>query len=141
MDSRQLEYLGAQLSDVKTMCGFVADSAMDFGVDEEGVEELVMAVYEALANVIIHGYQNHAGPIQIIAEPIEQGIRVRLMDSAPTFDPCQMPSPNIAVPLEQRPFGGMGVQMIRSFVDEFLHHELPGGGNELILAKFKPANG
>ena len=38
-------------------------------------------------------------------------------------------------PLEERPPGGLGIYLIRQYMDEAIHRITPQGGNELILKK------
>jgi anti-sigma regulatory factor (Ser/Thr protein kinase) len=46
-----------------------------------------------------------------------------------------VPSPDMTRPLDDRPFGGMGVHIMRPFCDELSYCRDPRGGNELILLK------
>jgi anti-sigma regulatory factor (Ser/Thr protein kinase) len=68
-------------------------------------------------------------------------VAVCLADDATPFDPTTVPSPNLALPLEHRPLGGMGVQLARDLTDE-VHYRAPAsGGNELTLIKRIPRDG
>ena len=79
------------------------------------VEDLVCAVDEAVTNVIVHGYDG--------------------------FDPTTAPEPDLSLPLERRPLGGMGVHLMREFADELRYAPRRGGGNEVTLVKRLPARG
>ena len=58
-----------------------------------------------------------------------------MRDEGHTFDPNSRCEPDITVPLELRPPGGMGVLMIKHLTDEFDYHRTPDGCNELIMVK------
>jgi anti-sigma regulatory factor (Ser/Thr protein kinase) len=60
---------------------------------------------------------------------------VILRDRAPTFDPTTVPPPDLTLPLEQRPIGGVGLHLVRHMVDELRHRPRPGGGNEITFVK------
>jgi serine/threonine-protein kinase RsbW len=60
---------------------------------------------------------------------------IKVLDDAPLFDPTATPTPDITVPLAQRPFGGMGVHMMREFVDELKYQVTANGRNQLTLVK------
>ena len=45
------------------------------------------------------------------------------------------PEPDLTLPLERRPLGGMGVHLARTLTDGMRHRILPGGGNEVTLEK------
>jgi anti-sigma regulatory factor (Ser/Thr protein kinase) len=58
-----------------------------------------------------------------------------MRNEAPYFDPNQIPEPDMKLPLEQRPLGGMGIHLIRNILNQMIYRALPQGGNELILVK------
>jgi len=122
----------AELSAVRH---FVEQAASGMGADPDAVDELVVSVYEAVVNIALHGYQDGSGEIGIAVERQGSRLLVRLTDFAPPYDPTSSPEPDISVPLASRRFGGMGVQMMRAFSDEMCYRRLPGGINELTLAK------
>lgn len=114
---------------------FVSERAKSAGATPADIDSLVQAVDEAAANVIIHGYQDGPGDIMIQVSPAVDSILVIISDTAPSFDPTQAPPPNINLPLEQRPVGGLGIHLIRHCVDE-LDYSIPAnGGNRLVLKK------
>jgi serine/threonine-protein kinase RsbW len=100
------------------------------------IADLVQAVDEAASNIIIHGYKDGPGEIEIEVRHQPDNITVHIRDQAPGFDPTKVPAPNIDLPLEQRPIGGLGVHLIRHCVDEFNYCATSSGGNEIILVKY-----
>jgi anti-sigma regulatory factor (Ser/Thr protein kinase) len=46
-----------------------------------------------------------------------------------------VPEPDITLPLERRPVGGLGIFLSRKLMDEIRHRALPEGGNEVTLVK------
>lgn len=56
-------------------------------------------------------------------------------DQAPLFDPTNAPEPDMSLPLDLRPLGGLGVFLIRQYMDEMSYRVTPQGGNELTLVK------
>jgi serine/threonine-protein kinase RsbW len=126
-------YPAARQEDMAEIRSFVEDSATELGAKPDTVGELVLAVNEAVINIFIHGYQDGPGDVTIELARKNSNLEVRLSDSAPAFDPTTVPPPNMNPPLEQRPAGGLGVHMMRSFVDELSYRRLPDGQNELIM--------
>ena len=125
----------AEFRDLARIRRFVQDTATALRCDSSAVQDLILAVDEAATNIIVHGYQCQPGPIEIEVRQIGDSVMVRLRDQAPLFDPTLVPPPNIELPLEQRPFGGMGIHMIRQVVDELFYCATPDGANELTLLK------
>ena len=99
---------------------------------------LVSAVGEAFNNVILHSYKDgHRGKITLIVNNFVWGLQVEMQDTGKTFDPSTIPEPD----LDSLPESGMGLFIIRSFVDELEYH--PGAPNRLVLKKsfnLKPAS-
>ena len=60
---------------------------------------------------------------------------MRLLDETPLFDPTAVPPPDINLPLEERPLGGLGVHMMRQLTDVLLYRVTEDGQNELIFVK------
>jgi anti-sigma regulatory factor (Ser/Thr protein kinase) len=74
-------------------------------------------------------------PGLIEVEMIRDGdaLVVRLRDQAEAFDPTQVLPPDLSLPLEKRPLGGMGIYLTRQLVDQFSYQRLQQGYNEITL--------
>jgi anti-sigma regulatory factor (Ser/Thr protein kinase) len=88
-----------------------------------------------VANIIIHGYHDRPGVIEIEIGSVGDSLMVCLRDQAPPFDPTRVLAPDITLPLEKRPLGGLGIHLARHFTDAMSHRVMPQGGNELTLVK------
>lgn len=105
------------------------------GVNETALGDLRLAVDEAVTNVIIHGYGELDGIIEVLMHGDGDAVVIRIRDRAKTFDPSQVGAPQLDTALKNRPFGGMGIFLIREMTDEAQFLRLPGGGNEMRLVK------
>ena len=114
---------------------FVREAATELGADPDTVCSLELAVDEAACNVITHGYRGQPGLLEVEVKREGNVLLIRLRDWAPPFDPTRVPDPDLTVPLEKRPLGGMGIYLIRKSVDKMVYRVTPDGGNELTLAK------
>jgi serine/threonine-protein kinase RsbW len=93
-------------------------------------EHVVSAFGEAFNNACIHAYRGLApGSVTIEVVPEAARIAIRLIDNGHVFDPAAVPAPD----LDSLPESGMGIFIIRSFMDE-VHYE-PGPPNVLSLSK------
>jgi serine/threonine-protein kinase RsbW len=113
----------------------VRSTATEAGADEETTSDLIQAVDELVCNVIVHGYAGHQGSIDVAVGRSDDALVVRIRDDAPPFDPRSRPAPRLDLPLEHRPFGGMGIHLARTLTDRIDHRILPGGGNEVTVTK------
>ncbi|MBN1992623.1 MAG: ATP-binding protein [Anaerolineae bacterium] len=114
---------------------FIQETATALDVSSSVTADVVLAANEAITNIIVHGYQDQTGMIEIEVKREADVLLVRLRDQAPPFDPLTVPPPDLSLPLEKRPIGGMGIYMIRQLMDKVIHRGTPQGGNELTLIK------
>jgi serine/threonine-protein kinase RsbW len=120
---------------------FVQEKATALGADTEAVGDLLIAANEAAANIVAHGYQGRSGVIDVEVTQKGDYLEVLLRDQAQPFDPTTIPPPDTTVPLEQRPYGGMGMHLIRELLDNVTYRFTPQGENELVLTKRLKSSG
>jgi len=125
----------ANVKNLTKIRNFVGQSTSGLGITQDTVDDIVLAVDEAATNIILHGYKEGPGMIEIELRRESDSLFLCLQDQAPSFDPTQVPSPDLTLPLEKRPLGNMGVHLIRHMVDEIIYEIPSGGGNQLILVK------
>ena len=123
------------LENLAQIRSFIGKNAVEFGVVEGIVDDFILAVDEAVTNILVHGYKRSAGPVKIEIVHKNKLLQVYVQDQAAPFDPTKAPSPDLTSPLERRPFGGLGVYFIRKAVDRLIYRPLPVGGNELLMEK------
>jgi serine/threonine-protein kinase RsbW len=136
MNKVSVRYPSLELKDLAEVRSFVEEAATAVGGEQDAVSDLVLAVNEAVCNIITHGYGNQPGIVTIDVSQDGENLEIRLRDQAPTFDPTSVPVPDITIPLNQREYGGMGVHMMRSFTDNLTYRATADGWNELILVKY-----
>ncbi len=134
MKSLTIRHDTAHVRDLNDMRDFLEKAVLTLGGSDDDAGDLVLAVNEAVTNVLLHGYDSRPGPVTICVESVNDDLRVILTDSAPPFDPTRVPPPDIFLPLEDRPLGGLGVHMMRQLTDELLYRPL-ADGNELVFVK------
>lgn len=132
--------VAAKLENLAAIRRFVEETTTALGADPTTATEIVLAVDEAAANIIAHGYRGHSGPIAIQVKRSHDALVICLRDKAPPFDPTSAPAIDLTAPLEERIAGGLGVHLIRTIMDEVTHRVTPEGGNQLILVKKLEAN-
>ena len=113
----------------------IRTAAIEAGADRAYVEDLVQAVDEMATNAIVHGHAGREGWVEVRVAADRDRLVVTIEDDAPLFDPTSVPEPDLSVPPDHRPPGGMGVHLARLCVDELSHRPRPGGGNILTLMR------
>ena len=135
MNTRSSLRIAAELNNLAEIRRFVQETASALGVDPAVIPGVLLAVDEAVSNIIIHGYQGQRGTVEIEVNHEGDALVIRLRDEAPPFDPTSVPPPDLTLSLEERAPGGLGIHLIRQVMDEMAHRVMPQGGNELTLVK------
>lgn len=135
MSEGSLLRINADLKDLAAIRRFVEDAAKREHGDTEAIQDMLIAVNEAVTNVLIHGYQGQPGVIEVEVLYNNHDLMVRLHDQAPLFNPTDVPPAKIPPALDQPFYGGMGIHMMRQLVDKMIYTTTADGRNELILIK------
>jgi serine/threonine-protein kinase RsbW len=135
MESDSTLRIEAELKNLSVIRQFVQERAAAFGADQDVIADLILATDEAATNIIVHGYKNQPGMIEIEMSRSGDAIVMYLRDQSPPFDPTSIPAPDVTQPLDERPLGGMGIHLIRQLMDEVTYRLLPQKGNELTMTK------
>ena len=108
--------------------------ALRCGLDDLAACHLVLAMDEALTNVIRHGYDGRPdGMIWITLGclPEGDGLRIEIEDRARTVDPAALKGRD----LDDIQPGGLGMHLMSSLVDRYEHAPRAGGGMRVLLEK------
>lgn len=135
MSSSSFHFKSARLPDLDDIRKFLGTNAAEMGARPDAVDELVLAVNEAITNILVHGYHSQPGNIEMAVEREGHKLIVILGDHAPLFDPTQAPAADVTSPLDQRPPGGLGIHMMRQLTDELIYRVTNDGENQLWLVK------
>jgi serine/threonine-protein kinase RsbW len=127
--------MAAELKELAPMRQFVEAAALALKVNPAAIPQVLLAVNEIVTNVIVHGYRGQGGTIEIEVAQEGQSLVIRVRDQAQLFNPTRVPPPDLSLPLDQRPLGGMGIYLTRYFTDAMSHRVTAEGGNELTLVK------
>ena len=126
----------AVLENVPLATECVTQSAQTIGLDDETLYQIQLAVDEACANVVHHAYKGmEPGDLEISCDLDDQTFVIRVRDWGRGFDPNGVAEPNVDAPLEKRTLGGLGLFLIKQFMDEVQYTCDPEQGNELTAIK------
>lgn len=108
------------------------------GLPAERAGALVLAVDEAVSNIMMHGATSAEGliEVQVMARP--EAIAVQIRDNGPLFDPTHVDDPHLEIsPLVREKVGGFGLYLLNTLVDRVAYRVTEKGWNELVLLKNK----
>jgi anti-sigma regulatory factor (Ser/Thr protein kinase) len=106
------------------------------GFGDDPIGEIELALTEALANVIEHGYGGSDDKkIELTVTEDDHALRIRVRDWGEAFDPAGYSPRDLDDPGE----GGYGVFLIEQLMDDVTREAQPGGGTLLTLVKQRKA--
>jgi anti-sigma regulatory factor (Ser/Thr protein kinase) len=99
------------------------------------VIDLRVVAEEVLTNVAKYGFEPGEAPEVELRVSLADGAAVlEFRDRGRPFDPLAEPAPDLELPPEDRPLGGLGLAVVRALVDE-ARYEREGAANVLRLVK------
>jgi anti-sigma regulatory factor (Ser/Thr protein kinase) len=97
-----------------------------------------LCLEEHITNVIQYGFGDSGLHEIVVSLALDQDcLVVEVKDDGKAFDPLKNPEVNTSVPLEKRPVGGLGIHLMRRFMDE-LKYRRTSGQNVLTMRKRLP---
>lgn len=74
---------------------------------------LTLAIEEVVVNVMNYAYGDRTGmPVDLKADFTASGLVVTLIDHGMPFDPTAAQEPDLDLPVEERPIGGLGIMLV-----------------------------
>jgi len=94
-----------------------------------------LAVEELVTNCIKYGYSDtgeHFIDVEMLLA--NDQLVIHFIDDGRPFNPIEAPAPDLAVPLEKRAIGGLGLHLLRTMSDS-MSYERRDAKNRLTLVK------
>ncbi|HPB30009.1 MAG TPA: ATP-binding protein [Candidatus Sumerlaeota bacterium] len=123
------------LSEVERLNDEVSAFIVSRGLDAETVFKVNLALEEVVTNVMNYAYGRDVRKeldVLISHEPGE--LTIEVVDSGPPFNPLERPEPDLTLPIEKRPIGGLGIHLVRSIMNGLDYHRTHDK-NHLIMKK------
>jgi serine/threonine-protein kinase RsbW len=128
--------IGSDIEEIPAVSARFEGAMKEHGFYPEEILDTQLAVEEVITNIILHGYEETGGEIQISCTITSQRIGIRVTDSAPPFDPLSIPEPDLEENMEDRKIGGLGVYLLRQVMDE-ISYRYEDGKNILTMVKMR----
>jgi serine/threonine-protein kinase RsbW len=122
------EHLGAVRAEI-------AARARAFGFTETQVQDIQLAVDEAVTNVIKHAYKfDPSRTFQVMIDTQGRDFMVDIIDSGNSFDQEHYHEPDVSQRIKERKKGGVGVYLMRKLMDN-VSYRSENGCNCMRLIK------
>jgi anti-sigma regulatory factor (Ser/Thr protein kinase) len=86
-----------------------------------------LALEEVVCNIISYAYSDAAEHLIEIAMAVRgDELVLQVSDDGRPFNPLHATPPNLDIPLQQRSVGGLGIHLVRQFMDEVAYERVAG---------------
>ena len=115
---------------------FVKSIGVQAGMSDMDVARLELAVDEACSNVMEHAYNSDSTKeVSIRATVDDHSVQIKVIDTGKGFDPAAVEQMKLEDLVSAKRTGGLGMRLMKSFMDEVHYEMVPGVKNELMMIK------
>ena len=109
--------------------------AAEWGLSEDDTVNLNLILDEFVSNVIRHGFEDEGEhDIPVTLDLDGDVVNIRIEDDGRPFNPLEAPPPDLDLPIEERPLGGLGIFIARSLADT-VEYRRENNRNVLLITK------
>lgn len=124
-----------EVEELNRVVAFLEQLAEEWQLPANTIHSIHLVLEEALSNVILYAYEKGSThEIRIDVNYTDHQLGITITDTGRPFDPTQQKEPDIHLPAEERPIGGLGIFLIRKIMDEVSYQR---SGQENILRMTK----
>ena len=125
--------LSPRLSAVRSLAQRVEEFGDANRLPDQQVYMINLALDELITNTVSYGLRGIARPrIEVALEISDSMLVLTMVDNGQKFDPTQDTDPDLSSTVEERPIGGLGLHLIKTFADR-VNYEYSDGRNRLTL--------
>ncbi|MCQ2243857.1 MAG: ATP-binding protein [Bacteroidaceae bacterium] len=124
-----------KMEEVTRIAAFIDEIGEELELDFSLLTSIQLAIEEAVVNVIEYAYpDNVEGQNSLSVQKKGNTIIFVLSDSGTPFDPTAAAAPDLSLPAEDRPIGGLGIMLVKKIMNEVTYQRIDGK-NELTMKK------
>lgn len=107
-----------RIDQLPAVTDFLENLGSSWNLPQKMVLSLNLVLEEALTNTILYGFDDQETHlIEINISRKNQYLSIRISDDGQAYDPTQRKDPDLNLPLEERPIGGLGIFLIKQMMD------------------------
>jgi serine/threonine-protein kinase RsbW len=110
--------LPAKLDNLYKFLDVVSRCAKEQGFAQKRINDIELAIEEALVNIFNYAYQDNIGDIEVICSLDNDLFIVDIIDSGIPFDLLLHKDPDLTSDVSKRQIGGLGVFFIKTLMDD-----------------------
>ena len=128
--------ISAQVEKLNEVLAFVDERLERYDCPIKIQTQIDIAVEEIFVNIANYAYTPETGDatikVGISEDPLE--VTISFADSGVPYDPLAKEDPDITLPAEKRPIGGLGIYMVKKSMDN-VEYEHKDGMNIFVIRK------
>lgn len=129
--------LTSSTKNLSKLRNFVEKNALDSGIDDSIINQIIMSVDEACTNIIKHAHKFNENEIIDVETKSEKGLfKVILIYKGKGFDPNDISNPDMKDYFNNFKVGGLGVPIMKKFMNKIEYVRMNSDKNYLTLIKY-----
>jgi anti-sigma regulatory factor (Ser/Thr protein kinase) len=122
-----------RLSAVRSLAQMVEEFGDANKLPEQQIYMINLALDELITNTVSYGLRGVSRPkIEIALQVSENTLVLTMEDNGQPFDPTRDTNPDLSSAVDERPVGGLGLHLIKTFADR-VDYEYSDGKNRLVM--------
>jgi len=110
--------LPAKLDNLYRFMDVVSRCAKEQGFTQKRINEIELAMEEALVNIFNYAYQDNTGDVEVICSLNNDLFIVDIIDSGIPFNVLSHKDPDLTSDISEREIGGLGVFLMKKLTDD-----------------------
>ena len=137
MGNRKIKHfvIENQVGELTTLAEKIEELAEKWELAQALAMNINLVIEEALTNIIFYAFpDNDQHEIKVSVSLSNNLLTIKITDNGIPFNPLSQQQPDITLPAEERPVGGLGIFLISQIMDK-MHYTRQKNQNILTLNK------
>ena len=124
-----------KMSELDKLRDFLEDIASQWGIPPAVGMSVNLALEEAFANIVNYAFKDELPhEIAFRFQKKDDQLVISISDDGQSFDPTKKSAPDLTLPAEERPIGGLGILLVTKIMDK-VEYKRMDNTNQLTLTK------
>lgn len=123
---------------MERVLAFVNEQLEAHGCSPKAQTQLDVALDELFTNIAHYAYGVETGEAVIQTAFLDGFAEITLRDWGTPYNPLEHPDPDVTLPTEERPLGGLGIFIVKNSMDDVAYRWEDGQNILTIRRKLRP---
>ncbi|HMS65603.1 MAG TPA: ATP-binding protein [Ignavibacteria bacterium] len=129
--------LASSTKNLAVLRNFIESRAVAFGFDESSIYQIILSVDEACTNIIKHAHKyNDKENIEVETQTEKGQFKIIMKYKGNGFNPNELHNPDMKDYFDKFKVGGLGVPIMKKFMNKIEYVHKNSDYNSLTLIKF-----